>query len=92
MKTDEAAVAAAVPMGRLCIAALDRLLGSRPFLAADQLTIADLMLAPQLDFFVATPEGKAMIDGTRLRMWLERMNRRPSMVATRRPQALRGAA
>lgn len=92
MKTDEAAVAAAVPMGTICIAALDRLLGSRPFLAADQLTIADLILAPQLDFFVATPEGKAMVDGTRLQMWLERMNRRPSMVATRRPETLRGAA
>ena len=92
MKTDEAAVTAAVPMGRICIAALDRLLGSRSFLAADQLTIADLMLAPQLDFFVATPEGKAMVDGTRLQLWLERMNRRPSMVATRRPETLRGAA
>jgi hypothetical protein len=49
-------------------------------------------LAPQLDFFVATPEGKAMVNGTRLQMWLERMNRRPSMVATRRPETLRGAA
>lgn len=92
MKTNEEAVAAAVPMGRICIAELDRLLGSRRFLAADQLTIADLMLAPQLDFFVATREGKAMLNGTRLQMWLERMNRRPSMVATRRPEALRGAA
>ncbi len=92
LKTDEEAVAAAVPLGRTCIAELDRLLGSQPFLAGDQLSIADLMLAPQIDFLVATPEGRAMVQGTRLEAWLARMNARPSMVATQRPEPLRGAA
>jgi glutathione S-transferase len=92
MKTDEAAVDAAVPLGRVCIAEFDRLLGAQPFLAGDQLSIADLMLAPQIDFFAATPEGKAMLAGTRLAAWLQRMNARPSMIATRRPELLRGAA
>jgi len=92
MTTDETAVAAAVPMGRVCIAELDRLLGAQPFLVGDAISLADLMLAPQLDFFAATPEGKAMLRGTRLETWLRRMNARPSMRATERPEALRGAA
>jgi len=90
--TDEAAIEAAVPMARLCISELDRLLGSQRFLAGDRLSIADLMLAPQLDFFAETPEGKSLLDGTRLAAWLERMKARPSMKATPIPEALRTAA
>lgn len=89
---DEAAIAAAVPMGRTCIAELERLLGTQQFFAGEALSIADIMLAPQVDFFAATPEGKAMIEGTRLQAWLTRMNARPSMIATQRPEALRRAA
>jgi glutathione S-transferase len=92
LPTDEAAITEAVPMARTCIAELDRLLGSQRFLACDQMTIADLMLAPQIDFLVATPEGKNLLEGTGLKAWLARMNARPSMVATQRPEPLRGAA
>src|ERR1700732_950789 len=90
--TDEAAIAAAVPMARVCIAELDRLLGVQLFLAGDHLSIADLILAPQLDFFAETPEGKSLLAQTRLQAWLARMNERPSMQATLRPEALRRAA
>ena len=92
MSTDETAVAGAQPLARTCIAELDRLLGSQRFLAGDQVSIADLMLAPQVDFLAATPEGKALLDGTGLKAWLARMNARPSMLATLRPEPLRGAA
>jgi glutathione S-transferase len=92
MPTDEAAIQAALPMGRTCIAELDRLLGGKPFLTGDQLTIADVMLAPQLDFFADTPEGASLLAGTGLTAWLARMNARPSMVATQRPEPLRRAA
>jgi glutathione S-transferase len=90
--TDEAPVAAAVPMARLSVGELDRLLDGQKFLAGDCLSIADLMLAPQLDFFAETPEGKSLLEGTRLQAWLARMNERPSMQATLRPEALRRAA
>ena len=90
--TDEAAIEAALPIGRVCIAELDRLLGTQPFLAGDHLSIADLMLAAQLDFFAETPEGKSLLHETRLKTWLDRMNARPSMQATPRPEALRRAA
>jgi glutathione S-transferase len=89
---DEAAIQAALPMAKTCIAELDRLLGDQPFLAGDRLSIADIVLAPQLDFLAATAEGKAAIEPTRLKAWLARMNARPSMIATRRPEALKGAA
>ena len=50
------------------------------------------MLAPQLDFFAATPEGKSLLEGTRLDGWLARMNARASMKATPIPEALQRAA
>jgi glutathione S-transferase len=90
--TDEAAVTAAAPMARTCITELDRLLGSQRFFAGDQMSIADLMLAPQIDFLSTTPEGKILLEGTGLKSWLARMNTRPSMIATQRPEPLRGAA
>jgi glutathione S-transferase len=69
------------------------LLGTQQFLAGDRLSLADLMLAPQLDFLAATPEGKSLLDqAPRLKAWLDRMNTRPSMLATQRPDALRRAA
>ena len=83
---------AAVPLAHTCIAELDRLLGSQRFLAGDQMSIADLMLAPQIDFLAATPEGKTLLEGTALKAWLARMNARASMLATLRPEPLRGAA
>ena len=89
---DEAAIEAALPMGRTCIAELERLLGDRSFVAGESLSLADIMLAPQLDLFAATPEGTQMLAGTALKEWLARMNARPSMIATRPPEALRKAA
>jgi hypothetical protein len=50
------------------------------------------MLAPQLDFLAETPEGKSVLARTRLEAWLARMNERPSMQATLRPEAFRRAA
>jgi glutathione S-transferase len=90
--TDKPAIDAAMPMARVCISELDRLLGTQPFLAGGSLSIADLMLAPQLDFFAETPEGKSLLAATRLKVWLDRMNQRSSMQATLRPEALRYAA
>jgi glutathione S-transferase len=92
LKPNEAAIAEALPMAQICIDELGQLLGSQPFLAGDRLSIADLMLAPQLDFFQATPEGRKLLDGTLLADWLARMNQRPSMLRTQRPDNLRSVA
>jgi glutathione S-transferase len=90
---DEAAIAEAMPMARLCFAELDRLLGDKPYLAANSVSVADIMLAAQLDLFGECAEGRELIDGTtNLKPWLERMLARPSFVATEPPQVLREAA
>lgn len=92
LKPDEAAIAAAVPDARLCFGELNRLLGRQSFLAGEQLTLADLMLAPLLYYLAATPEGGAILRDTPLLAWLERMNGRASMKATMPPETLRRAA
>ena len=92
MRPDETAIAAAVPDARLCLGELDRLVDGQPFLAGEHLTIADLMLAPQVYYLAATPEGAAILKATSLLSWLGRMNARPSMMATVPPEAFRKAA
>jgi glutathione S-transferase len=90
---DEAAIAEAMPMARTCFAELDRLLGAKPYLAGDGVSLADIMLAAQLDLFSECREGRELIDGTAgLPAWLDRMRERPSFVATQPPEALRQAA
>ena len=48
------------------------------------ISIADLMLAPQLATFMSTPEGQHLLSGRALADWLAMMNERPSMKATTR--------
>jgi glutathione S-transferase len=79
---DETAVQAALPRARVCIDVLEDLLGANAFLVGPRLTLADLHLAPHVDFFAAVPEGAALLAGTRLLQWLERMRARPGMHAT----------
>jgi glutathione S-transferase len=71
-----------LPRARICLQELERLQGSAEFLAGDSLSIADLMVAPQLQFFRGTPEAAALMQGTSLDAWLKRMQARPSMQAT----------
>jgi glutathione S-transferase len=92
LPTDEARIAEAIPMARTCFAEFDRLLGDKTYLTGDEVTIADIMLAAQLDLLAETPEGGELMAGTRLESWLERMLARPSFVATQPPELLRRAA
>lgn len=92
LPTDEAPIAEAMPMARTCFAELERLLGDKPYFTGDSVSLADIMLASQLDLLSETPEGKQLLAGTKLEEWLRRMLTRPSMVATEPPQVLRVAA
>ncbi len=89
---DEAAIAACVPNAQRCIGALNALLGGSAFMAGEALSLADLILAPQIDYVAATPEGKVLLKATPLEAWLTRMTARPSMQATLPPEPLRRAA
>jgi glutathione S-transferase len=80
--TDETNIATALPQARTCIREIERLKGSSDFVTGAQVSIADLMLAPQLEYFRATPEGTELLKGTSLEGWLTRMGMRASMQAT----------
>ena len=80
---DEANIARALPQAWICVRELDRLKGANEFLAGDRLSLADLMVAPQLELFRGTPEAEKLLRGTSLDEWLQRMSARPSMQATR---------
>ena len=56
MPTDEAVVIAAIPKAKICFAEIARLLGDKAYLACDAMTIADLMLAPHMEFISLTPK------------------------------------
>jgi glutathione S-transferase len=80
---DEAAIAAAMPKAITVFKELARLLGEKPYFAGDALSLADLMLAPQLEFFALIPEWSALGQPhANLVAWLARMQARPSMQAT----------
>jgi glutathione S-transferase len=80
---DEATIARALPQASICVRELERIKGANEFLAGDRLSLADLMVAPQLEFFRGTPEAEKLLRGTGLDEWLQRMSARPSMQATR---------
>lgn len=96
LKTDEAACAQAMPRGHAVFRELSRLLGSNSYFAGDGVTLADLMVAPQIDFFTETPEWAPLTaDTPNLVAWLARMNERASMkqtTAERVAQMAAGAA
>ena len=80
---DEAAIAAAMPKARAVFDELARLLGAQPYLVGEALTLADLLLAPQLDFLQQTPEWEPLTAAhVNLRQWLTRMQSRASLRAT----------
>jgi len=80
---DESTIAAAMPKAHAVCNELARLLGSQPYFAGEAVTLADLLLAPQLDFLAQTPEWAPLSAGSRnLVDWLGRMNARPSLKAT----------
>ncbi len=80
---DEAAIEAAMPRAHMVFQELSRLLGDRLYFAGDALSLADLHLAPQIEFFTHTPEWKVLGEPyPNLVAWLARMEARPSMQAT----------
>jgi len=80
---DEAAIEAAMPKARAVFAELARLLGGQPFFAGEAISLADLLVAPQLGFLKQTPEWSVLgAPHKNLAAWLARMEARPSLKAT----------
>ena len=92
LQPDAAVIAAAQPNAERCVRVIDGLLGDQTYLAGEAISLADLVLYPQLYYFGQTPEGTALLDGTKFSGWMRRMAERSSMTATLPPEALRQAA
>jgi glutathione S-transferase len=87
---DEAVIAAAKPDAANCVRVIEGLMGDT-YLVGDEISIADLMLAPHISYLSATPEGREIMKDGKLQRWIERMEARPSMQNTEL-QKLRAAA
>jgi glutathione S-transferase len=80
---DEAAIEAAMPQAHMVFKELARLLGEQPYFAGDAVSLADLMVAPQLTFFTQTLEWTVLgAPQANLVAWLSRMEARASFQAT----------
>ena len=86
-RTDRARVEAGLERSAVVLAELERL-GDGPFLAGSTLSLADLHAAPMLAYITVPEEGRALV-ARHLRMaaWIEAMRCRPSVTATRPPEA-----
>jgi glutathione S-transferase len=83
LKPDEAAIEAAMPKARTVFGELARLLGQQSYFAGEAVSLADLLVAPAIDFFTQTPEWTVLgASHANLVAWLARMQARPSLKAT----------
>lgn len=86
-RTDRATVEAGLERSAVVLAELARL-GDGPFLSGDTLTLADLHAAPMLAYLMVPEEGRALVtQHPRMAAWAEAMSSRPSVIATRPPEA-----
>jgi glutathione S-transferase len=73
----------AIPNARICIDEISRLLDDQPWPAGEEISLADLLLAPHLSMFALAPEGADILkEHANLNSWLARIEARPSMTAT----------
>jgi glutathione S-transferase len=80
---DETAIEAAMPQAHAVFKELARLLGEQPYFAGDAVSLADLLIAPQLAFLTQTPEWSVLgAAQANIASWLARMEARPSFQAT----------
>jgi glutathione S-transferase len=86
LPVDEAAIAAAMPEARLCLAEFARLMGERQFMAGAGISLADLMVFPLLYYFRRVPEGTEPLgEHPALGAWLRRLEERQSVQVTKPP-------
>lgn len=59
--TDEAKIAEAVPLARLCLEELQRIGGGNRYIAGPEISLADLFVAPPVAYLGTAPEGKELL-------------------------------
>jgi glutathione S-transferase len=82
-KADEAMIAKSVKEAEKALGEIEKLIGTNAYLAGPALSLADLHLAPIMDYFSMTPEGeKTLRKLPKLSEWWAKMKDRPSMAKT----------
>ena len=83
LSADERAIEKALPQARTVFKELSALMGDKLYLVSNDLTLADLIVAPHMDFLAQTPEW-AMLTAhhANLLAWHERVAARHSFEAT----------
>lgn len=77
---DEDAIAAAMPGALSVFSVLGGMLADDDFFTGSKVSLADAMLAPQVDFLRETPEWETLTaQHGNIRRWIDRMNARDSM-------------
>ena len=80
---DEALIAQAMPKAETVFSELERLLSGKPYFTGEDVSLADILLASHIDFFLGTPEWDHLSSGRpEVADWLDRMNARPCMART----------
>ena len=83
-ETDESVISEALPNAEKSMNALEKIIGSNPYMAGNELSLADLHLVPVYEYLSQTPEGEKMLAGApNLRRWWGAMNQRTSVQKTR---------
>jgi len=73
-----------LPRARLCLAEIDRLMEDNRFLAADFVSLADLMVIPLLYFFSRVRDGaEPLAEHPKLQGWMRHMETRQSFQVTK---------
>lgn len=83
LEPDMGAIAEAMPRARTVFRELASLLGDKPWFAGNKLSLADLLVGPQLELFSRAPEwNELQADAPNLAGFLARIEARPSMQVT----------
>ncbi len=81
---DEAAITEGLEKSGHCLGVLEDLISGGPFLLGDAVSLADLHLAPMIDYFTRPKEGATCLARfPKLSHWRSGIQKRPSVVATR---------
>jgi glutathione S-transferase len=80
---DRARIDAAVPKLAAVFQTLETELTAHQYLGGDSFTLADILLFPLVNFLPRAPEGAELMKASpHLQAWFDRINARPSAVAT----------
>jgi len=83
LQPDEAVIRDAMPHAHGVFAELARLLADQPYFAGDHVSLAEMMLVPQMDLLAQSPEWTPLTQGrANLLAWFHRAQARPSFQAT----------